>query len=365
MKICFHAKRATELMLILGMVLCIGMPMRIQAATTPVEVNQIYTETWEAWGEKLFRFQTPQAGYFNVTIQNTNPVGKEKVAASVYNANNAQVVGEFYGSSFSLPMYGAGANQIFYLKIRDYYCANNTSFQIMIEFHPADNWETENNDTTQQADTIVPKKAYYGTITYNDSYDYYKFTVKQNSKVKIQFGAAEVDGQNYNWNVEILNTKNLAAAIYSGNVTETCTCYLKKGTYYLRVKNNYHADNVKYRLSYTVSRLSIKTPKITSVSGKIYKGWLSDYGYLSSIKMKNSGECTGYTVRVAKKSNMKGSLLKKDVDFGNYVSKSKISLSDHLKVSKKYYVQVRGYVKDPFGNCIYGKYSKVKAKAMK
>lgn len=358
--------KVVEVIMVLCMVLCIGTTMRVQAATTQLSVNQVYTEDLEAWETKLYQFKITQAGYFNVTIQNTNPIGNQRVAASVYDANNAKVINEYYGSNFSLPVYASNANQTFYLKVRDDYCANETSFRIKIDFHAANNWETENNNTTKQADAITAKKTYYGTISDNDEYDYFKFTVKQNSKVKIKFGAAEVDGQNYRWKVDILNKKNLSNTIYIGNVTDTYICYLKKGTYYLRVKNDYGANNIKYRISYTVSKLNLKTPKITSISGQAHKGWFDpNYVCLSSIKIKNSGDCTGYTVRVAKKSNMKGILAKEDIDFGSSASKSKVSLPNKLNVLKKYYVQVRGYVKDPFGNCIYGSYSKTKCKTVK
>ncbi|MBO4559313.1 MAG: hypothetical protein J5712_04445, partial [Lachnospiraceae bacterium] len=43
------------------------------------------------------------------------------------------------------------------------------------------------------------------------------------------------------------------------------------------------------------------------------------------------------------------------------ISTGKNSGSYTLSTGSKYYVRVRGYVVDPFGSKIYGKYSKVKA----
>lgn len=238
--------KVTEALIVLCIVFCIGTSTRAEAATNNISVNQVYTQTWEDGETKLFQFKITQAGYFNVTIQNIDPIGKQEVTASVYDSNNAQIIDEYYGTSFSLPVYASNANKTFYLKIRDRYCADESAFQIKVVFHAAKNWESEQNDTTKQADAIAAKKTYYGTISDYDGYDYYKLTLKQDSKVKIKFGAAEVDGKDYAWNVDILNKKNVSNTIYRGNVTNTYTCYLKKGTYYLRVKNAYWAKNIKY-----------------------------------------------------------------------------------------------------------------------
>lgn len=348
-------------------IMCMGKTMQVQAATEKtLLLNQTYTETFTDSDAKIYAFKVTEAGYFTVSVKNVDQDDTNWAQASVYDSDNKEIITERYGNSITLPVYATGANQTYYLKLIKYLGARNQIYEFKVDFQKADNWETEKNDSANQADAIAAKKEYYGTISYHDEYDFYKFTVKQDSKVKIKFGAAEVDGESYRWNVSLLNEQNQSYDFYSGNTTETYTCYLKKGTYYIGVNNLISATDYKYKLSYTASKMSIKTPKITSVSGKVFDSWFGeDYTTLSSIKIKNGGDVAGYTVRVAKKSNMRGTLMKEDFDFGIYASKSKVTPSNRLKLAKKYYIQARGYVNDPFGERIYGKYSKAYGKTIK
>lgn len=82
-----------------------------------------------------------------------------------------------------------------------------------------------------------------------------------------------------------------------------------------------------------------------------------NYVLLNKIKIKMKSDCQGYSVKVAKKSNMKGGLLSQNVEVSK---KTSMTLDKHFPVYKNYYMRIRGYVTTPFGDKIYGKYSKVK-----
>ena len=62
---------------------------------------------------------------------------------------------------------------------------------------------------------------------------------------------------------------------------------------------------------------------------------------------------------------MKGNLAKETILFNNGNSRKKVTLTTRFPILRKYYVQTKGFVEDPFGNKIYGNYSKVKTVTMK
>lgn len=344
----------------------IGRSDHAKAAET-LELNATYMIQINDGETRLYQFTVPTAGNVHVQLKNTDPVGQEQIGAQLFDSNNLELTKRRTGVNVDMPIYSTDGNRTFYLKVWDNYYAEKTSFYLTVEFQETADWETEENNSTESADTIMANRIWYGMINdTNDSCDYFRFTLTANKKIQITFGPATVDGEDHGWYVSLLDSKNNSVKIYSDKVTQTYNCYLQKGTYYIKVERNYYSENITYALSYSESSFSIKKPQITSVKGTAHKNFFSsNYMDFDTIKIKNSGECTGYTVKVAKKKSMKGKMVQKDIDFGETNSKKKISLGERLNVLKKYYIQVRGYVKDPFGNGIYGKYGKVKCKKLK
>lgn len=164
---------------------------------------------------------------------------------------------------------------------------------------------------------------------------------------------------------------NVILSGYKGNsnIVYLNSYGVKKGSkYYFKVSGiPYSSSSVDYVLSYKKKNFTISTPTISSSKAKgkhvkvsswwSSKGTYDNYVLLNKIKIKMKSDCQGYTVKVAKKSNMKGSLLSRDIDVSK---KNSLTLDDHFSVYKNYYMKMRGYVTTPFGERIYGKYSKVK-----
>lgn len=363
------SKRIISVVLAVCMVLSLGVSKQTKAATTTrktLALNQTYTETWEDDETKVFQFTVPQAGNIDIEIKHTNPVEDKTISLSLYDSNNAVIFWDYRGSNVTLPTYSTDGNRTYYLKVKEI-TAWDASYYVTIHFQTTTDWESENNDTTATADAITVNQTYKGTITEKDSCDCYKLYIPGNRKVSVKFGPTQVDGENHEWNVYLLNSKNESARIVDcSGINQTYTTYLKKGTYYLKVEDAYGARNIPYSFGYTVKGLTIKQPKITSIKGSAYKGWFDpNYVKLTRIKIKNSGACQGYQVQVAKRKSMKGRLANEMVAFESGNSKGKVSLQTSMGVYKKYYVRARGYVTDPFGKKIYGKYSKVKCKKTK
>lgn len=344
----------------------LGMPKQVKAADGSLPLNETKNITVPESGKRVYTFRIPNTGNFDITIKNTNPIGDERVKVSLYDDNNNEILPALRGTTFSMPTYSSKGNSTYYLKVEDDYYAWRTSFDIKIAYKTTKNWEAEDNNTSKTANKITAKKDWYGMINGNSNdCDYYKIKLNGKRKVSINFGPAEVDGEQHRWKVELLNSKNQSVQIYYGSTRQTYQAYLNKGTYYLKVQNDYRTENVKYKLRYTEKQLSIKKPTVTKVGGTAHSVFFGTNYTDIYLKMKNSGDCQGYYVKVAKKQNMKGNLAKETILFGNGNSKKKVTLTTRFPVLRKYYVQVKGFVEDPFGNKIYGNYSKVKTGTMK
>ncbi|MCR5467451.1 MAG: hypothetical protein K6F37_00695, partial [Lachnospiraceae bacterium] len=265
------------------------------------------------------------------------------------------------GDTVKTDLYATKANRNFYVKVAAYYNDTNMDNNVTVNFTASKDWENESNDTSSTARTLKDNKVTYGSITENDSADFFKIKVKKTCKVDITFGPKEITGNDTSWEVFIVNNDNESQSLFKGGTRQKKTVYLMKGTYYLCVKNPYHAENVSYMIKYKTSKLNLKKPVIKKFKVKKNSFWGSknvDY-----ISMSGNKDVSGYTVQVAKKANMSGKLTNSDVEIKDGVSsKKKIStMTDNLGNLSKYYVRVRGYVSDPFGKKVYGKWSKVKA----
>lgn len=106
-------------------------------------------------------------------------------------------------------------------------------------------------------------------------------------------------------------------------------------------------------------------PVITSIEAVAIEGVLSNWVELDPIRIKNSGDATGYTIKVARKKDMKGVLGTQDIELKDRNTKKQVTLDADITVLRSYYVQARSYVQDPFGEKIYGKYGSVKSKTLK
>lgn len=357
----------TVVFLLLLVFTVIGRPEPARAATLEIiELNQDYPVQFEDSNEShLYEFTVPEAGNISVQVKNTDPVGSARVAVQLFDSNNLALTDEWWGSNVELPVYSTDGNRTFYLKIRGDGVSYQTSYILTANFEPVTDWETEDNNTTASADVISEGKNWYGAINdLNDPCDYFKFKLNANKKVTIQFGPKEVSGNSDRWCVDLINSGNQSQRIYSyGSTTQTYVCYLKKGTYYLKITGEYGSENTLYALSYKESALKLAKPVISSIKVTGHDSW-GKYITLDTIRIKNSGDATGYVVKVSNKKNMGRPNTTEEVVIEGTNTKKQISLKTEFAVNKTFYVQARSYVTDPFGIKIYGKYGAVKGKSL-
>ena len=343
-----------------------------------IHVNQTYTKSFENGGEGecMYRFTAPKNGYFHVELTMTERDGENWrfTSLSVFNSANEQIletIGDArIGYTASTNVFATKAGNVFYFKLKADPSLRSTTVNFKVVYTNSENWENEYNDSAKTACALTNNRHKYGIITCNDRYDYYKMNVTKASKVKFTFGPKEITGDSNSWDVEIINSKNNTTFLFTDvSTVKAKTVYLKKGTYYLRVRREYCGENVAYKLKYQLCGAAVSTPVISKVNIKKYKN--QSVRYLNSITFSKNGYVDGYQVQVAKNKNMSGKYINQKVErrYNEKNVTSKVIRYSNMSYLKKdlkskkitYYVRVRSYVLDPFGNIIYGNYSKIKS----
>lgn len=367
-------KKIWAAILALAIVVTILPAQNVQASESiRINVNQTITKSLDKDTYAMYSFKAPKNGYFTVELTMTEREGANwhYSTLTVLDASGNQILGtignEKLGFTCTTDMYAAKAGTTFYIKLASDSWLDSTS-KFKVVYKNSENWENETNNSAKEACGLKNKKYKYGIITQNDKYDYYKMKVNKPSTVKVTFGPKDITGNNGDWNVAIISSNNDSAYVLTNvKAVEKKTVYLKKGTYYLRVEGPSWGENKAYKLKYQLSGGAISKPVISKATVKKYSD--SSTRYLDSITFSKNGYVDGYKVQVAKKKSMAGKYINQKIEkrfFENKVSQKRIRYSEitsnkNLNSKKAtYYVRVRGYVLDPFGNEIYGKYSKIK-----
>lgn len=363
-------QKIAGIFLLLFVFAVIGKPEPAEAAAAEkIQLNRDYVVQFEdSYDSLLYEFTVPEAGNISVQMKDTNPAGSYEMQLQLFDDNNLMLASKReYSANLELPVYSTDGNRSFYLKLIGDYGAYGTSYVFTVNFDPNTDWESEDNNTTASADVISAGKDWYGAINdSNDPCDYFKFRLGASKKVTIKFGPKEVSGNSNSWDVELIDSSNQSQKISDDSGTiQTYTCYLKKGTYYLKITERYNSKNVPYAISYRESSLDLSAPRISSMKLVAYTDWIPFVDTpcvgISNVKIKYSGDATGYMLKVAKKKSMKGKLTEGRIDFDDKNTKKRVEVPAYLPVVKTYYVQARSYVTDPFGVRMYGNYGAVKS----
>lgn len=352
--------------LVTALILFIGYGKEARAEwIVPLNIEQTYELPQGHY--VTFCITVPEDGVISISGYNASGDGIE---LSLIDESNNVIRNDHKGGTKTayLNSYGVRKGSRYYLKVESWpYSWKDYTMKYTVNFTPTSYWEKEYNDSSSIATNISAGAKYRGNLTNQYDVDYYKFKLASDAKVSITFGPEMVDGNNHPWIINLLNSKGESTQIYYDSTTKTYTNYLKKGTYYIKVSGVYSSTSDNYILSYKKKNLTVSVPNISSATAKgqhiKQRYWWSskitydNYVLLNKIKIKMKSDCEGYTVKVAKRSNMKGGLLSQNIDV---VKKTSLTLDKHFPVYKNYYLRMRGYVTTPFGEKIYGKYSKAK-----
>ena len=132
----------------------------------------------------------------------------------------------------------------------------SVTYNFNINFSSSAVWEKELNDDLATPNLMNVNTTYYGTTTsWNE--DCYKFTLKKNGTVSIDFGKAYDKDTSHGWDVRLYNTDREEVSkgdVYCGdtNIKSVISTDLVAGSYYLKVSPKaYDVSEVVYNIKVT------------------------------------------------------------------------------------------------------------------
>lgn len=158
---------------------------------------------------------------------------------------------------------------------------NTGKYILKTSFTPANNNEKESNNGTIEAQALPFSQTVTGFLSWNDTIDYYKFTLPKSGKVTFN-SVSYVDETTF---FQLINSQNdeLLSDYVEGSSKNPAkyskTIELKKGTYFFKVYNKYDWDDNtgKYTLKITspvvLAPLTVDkvSDKSTVIKGKTAK----------------------------------------------------------------------------------------------
>ena len=136
------------------------------------------------------------------------------------------------------------------------YDDTSVTYNFNINFSSSAVWEKELNDDLATPNLMNVNTTYYGTTTsWNE--DCYKFTLKKNGTVSIDFGKAYDKDTSHGWDVRLYNTDREEISkgdVYCGdtNIKSVISTDLVAGSYYLKVSPKaYDVSEVVYNIKVT------------------------------------------------------------------------------------------------------------------
>ncbi len=372
---------------------------------TNIEVNAEYSGSIRSgydYEKDYYKFQVKESGY--ITVNFTNPLQGDSDGywnVYLYNSEYKELCSKtIFGNKTSTNLTETGVDSgTYYIKVQStsWNGASVDIYTVKAAYTPSLVWERELNEDFVNATNIDLETEYYGTTWagYDYEKDFYKFTIPKTGLYSIEVSTPSLNNTGEYWKLYLYNEtyEELESKSIHGNKTfHAISRTLSSGTYYVRISSpswSQAASTERYVLKVTPTTAAgvqatcehnygsyyvdatyfSKGYRVYTCEkcGYSYKGDYSDkklleqgylYSYCSTGKGKlylswsTVSDATGYQIRYSTDKSFKTGVVVKNVN-GQSVNSKTIS---KLLRKKKYYVQIRPYVKNA-GKKAYGKWS--------
>jgi len=213
-----------------------------------ISLNSTYSgELSKDSTKDYYKFTISESGRVNVKV--TTTMGYTYY--HIYDSSNTKVWGSSYSNGTDKNVDLVAGTYYFYVGKDDY----NGSYSFKLTFTSANESKSESVGSTlnslDAAPTISLDTEYKGQLAYNDSKDYYKFTLAESGKVNLE--VTTTMGYTY---YHIYNSSNVKVwgSSYSNGVNKDV--HLLAGTYYFYVGEDDYIGNYSFKLSYTSAKES-------------------------------------------------------------------------------------------------------------
>jgi len=374
---------------------------------TDIELNMDYSGSCRSgyrYEKDYFKFRISEPGYVSVSFSNPLQGDSGKYwSVYLYNSEYQELCNKsIYGNKMSTNLATTGLdNGTYYIKVDssgEYRSASSDVYTINAKFTPSIVWEKELNEDFTSATNINLETEYCGTTwagNRNDK-DFYKFTIPRTGLYSVVITTPSLDDAGEYWKLHLYNESYdelEKISIYGNKTYHAISRSLSIGTYYVLIESSAGSGEASSTEPYALKVTPTTTEGIQATCehnygsyyvdatyfskgyrvytcekcGYSYKGEYSDkklleQGYLYSSCSTGKGklylswstvsDATGYQIRYSTDKSFKNGVVVKNVN-GQSVNSKTIS---KLSRKKKYYVQIRPYVKEA-GKKAYGKWS--------
>lgn len=216
----------------------------------------IYGATSSSADVDWYKFVVEKAGYITIafnhdTVESSNEYWRMYILQSdaVTYYDNVNTCYGFKGNQNGSSCKMGVAPGTYYIKINTSSYSSNT-YNIKVNFTEANNWETEVNNTSSQADTLKLNTEINGALFSSSDVDWYRFEVDEKGYLTIDFKHDLIDSTNTYWRMQIFHSDGIT--YYDGNNVEctingnadwnSCALGVSPGVYYLKVYASSHSS---------------------------------------------------------------------------------------------------------------------------
>ena len=208
-----------------------------------------------------YKFTVSEDGFFNITFQhelidNSRTYWQIRLYDSTgvnFIDGNSSYFGVTGNSNKTTNTFGVKAGT-YYVKINDDYYSD-IAYSFKVNFTASSDWETENNNSKNDADEIIVNKTYNGSFSTDGDVDWYKLTIPQDGYFYVDFQHDLVDSTRTYWQIRLYDSTgvnfvdgNSSYFGVTGNSNKiTNTFGVSAGTYYIKLNDDYYSG-VNYNL---------------------------------------------------------------------------------------------------------------------
>ncbi|MCD7708760.1 MAG: hypothetical protein LUI02_02670 [Clostridiales bacterium] len=329
----------------------------------------IHGNMWSSSDQDWYKVTLDERGTISISLKHDTVGQTGTWNFSILDEDGNSLYSKTQTSGFTSSELGYRKGTVLYLKVTSYGgSALNETYSLTCSFTKTKKYEMEGNDSQSKANSITVDKKYTAILNGSSDVDWYKFKMDEDGYMKLKFGPVDISNTG-TWYVYLYDKNGNSVRLYNASTTKTIKKnYLKKGTYYLKVYNYSSAGWVPYTFKVTeTAKTFSSTPVIKSVSTKYSYSYTKKYFKLTSITLsKKISLADGYAVTIANDKS-----LSEVVTSANYSADSKtITIGNEYQPKSSddstvtFYIQVRPYKTDAFGNKVYGKKSNIYKKTV-
>ena len=271
-------KRIFSLLMSLVMVISLVgvVPTMTASADNPfssakaISLNSSYTDALLTNKDiRYYSFTLNDSGKVNISFGKEYDNEGYGWQLTVYNGYQEELYSQHFDKGNSItektPSLGLPKGK-FYIQIKSYHSwyVTTADYTLKVNYQKKNNWETEINNDFYSADNINLNNVYYGAVTNNKDYDFYKISIPKSGYYNLYFGK-QFNADGYGWKVTIYN--KYQKEIYSqsfdkGNSkTDVWKTKLTDGINYIKVEpyHSWYETNSDYNI-----RIS---PHLSNVTG--------------------------------------------------------------------------------------------------